>query len=63
MPASLPVSMLHSLRGTFPTHIYQQTGNLRAAQPLLGHASVESTKDYIGPEQAEALEIARKYHL
>ena len=54
---------LHSLRRTFPTHIYRETGNLRAAQLLLGHASIESTKDYIGTEQAEALEIARKYHL
>lgn len=54
---------LHSLRRTFPTHIYQQTGNLRAAQLLLGHVSIESTKEYIGIEQAEALEIARKYHL
>ena len=54
---------LHSLRRTFPTHIHQQTGNLRAAQLLLGHASIESTKDYIGTEQTEALEIARKYHL
>ncbi len=54
---------LHSLRRTFPTYIYQQTGNLRAAQLLLGHASIESTKEYIGTEQAEALEIARKYHL
>lgn len=54
---------LHSLRRTFPTHIYQQTGNLRAAQILLGHASIESTKDYIGTEQAEALEIARRHHL
>ena len=54
---------LHSLRRTFPTHIYRETGNLRAAQLLLGHASIESTKEYIGTEQAEALEIARKYHL
>jgi site-specific recombinase XerD len=54
---------LHSLRRTFPTYIYQQTGNLRAAQILLGHASIESTKGYIGIEQAEALDIARKYHL
>jgi predicted DNA-binding WGR domain protein len=54
---------LHSFRRTFPTHIYQQTGNLRAAQLLLGHASIESTKEYIGTEQAEALEIARRYHL
>lgn len=54
---------LHSLRRTFPTHIYRETGNLRAAQLLLGHASIESTKEYIGTEQAEALDIARKYHL
>lgn len=54
---------LHSLRRTLPTHIHQQTGNLRAAQLLLGHASIESTKDYIGTEQAEALEIARRFHL
>lgn len=54
---------LHSLRRTFPTYIHQQTGNLRAAQLLLGHASIESTKEYIGTEQAEALDLARKYHL
>lgn len=54
---------LHSLRRTFPTYIHQQTGNLRAAQLLLGHASIENTKGYIGVEQAEALNIARKYHL
>ncbi|MCF7701496.1 tyrosine-type recombinase/integrase [Loktanella sp. M215] len=30
---------------------------------LLGHVSIESTKEYIGTEQAEALDIARKYHL
>ena len=34
-----------------------------AAQLLLGHISIESTKEYIGTEQAEALDIARKYHL
>ena len=54
---------LHSLRRTFPTYIHQQTGNLRAAQILLGHASIENTKGYIGVEQTEALDIARKYHL
>lgn len=54
---------LHSLRRTFPTYIHQQTGNLRAAQILLGHASIENTKGYIGVEQTEALNIARKYHL
>ena len=54
---------LHSLRRTLPTHIHQQTGNLRAAQLLLGHASIESTKDYIGTEQTEALDIARRFHL
>ena len=54
---------LHSLRRTLPTYIHQQTGNLRAAQLLLGHASIENTKGYIGVDQAEALDIAGKYHL
>lgn len=54
---------LHSLRRTFPTYIHQQTGNLRAVQIMLGHASIASTKEYIGTEQTEALEIARKFHI
>ena len=53
----------HSMRRTKVTQLYKKTGNLRAAQLLLGHASIESTKEYIGTEQAEALEIAKKYHL
>ena len=54
---------LHSLRRTFPAHIHQQTGNLRAAQLLLGHASIENTKNYINVERKDALEIAAKHHL
>ncbi|MFZ3584388.1 hypothetical protein ACOI1H_19825 [Loktanella sp. DJP18] len=40
---------LHSLRRTFPTYIHQQTGNLRAAQLLLGHVSIESMKGRTAP--------------
>ena len=54
---------LHSLRRTFPSHIYQQTGNLRASQLLLGHSSIENTKSYIGVDQAQALDIAKKFQL
>jgi integrase len=50
---------LHSLRRALQTYVYEQISNLRAVQLLLGHASVENTKEYIGTEQAEALEIAK----
>ena len=33
----------HSLRGTKAVLIYRRTGNLRAAQLLLGHSKIEST--------------------
>ena len=62
-PASIPASTHCTRCAGATTCIYQQAGNLRAAQLLFGHASIESTKEYIGTEQAEALEIARKYHL
>lgn len=53
----------HSLRRTQAAYIYQQTGNLRAAQLLLGHRNIETTVRYLGIDKAEALDIARKYHL
>jgi integrase len=33
----------HSLRRTKAVLIYRRTGNLRAAQLLLGHSKIEST--------------------
>jgi integrase len=50
----------HSLRRTKATLIYRPTGNLRAAQLLLGHSRVESTVRYLGIEVDDALAIAEK---
>ena len=50
----------HSLRRTKATVIYRRTGNLQAAQLLLGHPKIESTVRYLGIEVEDALAIAEK---
>jgi len=50
----------HSLRRTKTVLIYRHTGNLRAAQLLLGHSKIESTARYLGIEVDDAIEIAEK---
>jgi len=50
----------HSMRRTKETLICRRTGNLRAAQLLLGHLRIESTVRYLGVEVDDALEIAEK---
>ena len=50
----------HSMRRTKVTLIYRRTGNLRAAQLLLGHTRIESTVRYLGVEVDDALEIAER---
>jgi integrase len=50
----------HSLRRTKATLIYRRTGNLRAAQLLLGHRKIESTARYLGIEVDDALAIAEQ---
>jgi integrase len=48
----------HSLRRTKAAIIYQQTGNLRAVQILLGHTKIESTVRYLGVDVEDALLLA-----
>jgi hypothetical protein len=48
------------MRRTKVTLIYRRTGNLRAAQLLLGHIPIESTIRYLGVEVDDAREIAEK---
>lgn len=50
----------HDLRATFATAVLDHTGNLRVAQELLGHASVETTEVYTGvamKQMREAVEF------
>ncbi len=47
----------HSLRRTRPTEVYKKTGNLRAAQVMLGHSSIVTTAGYLGIDRAEAIDV------
>jgi integrase len=51
----------HSLRRTKIALIYKKTGNLKTAQVLLGHKSIQHTQNYLGIEENEALEIAKQF--
>lgn len=53
----------HSLRRTRAAIIYRETGNLRAVQLLLGHASIDMTQRYLGVEEKQALELAKRYEV
>lgn len=51
------------MRRTKAAQIYRKTGNLRAAQILLGHAKLESTVRYLGIEIGDALNLAAQIEL
>ncbi len=53
----------HSLRRTRPAFIYRETGNLKAIQNLLGHTSLMHTGAYLGVDDDDAAEIARRYEI
>lgn len=53
----------HSLQRTKVAQIYRKTGNLRAAQLLLGHAKIETTVRYLGVEVDDALRLAEQIEL
>jgi hypothetical protein len=43
----------HSLRKTYANKLLQQGGNLYAVKEALGHASVQTTQDYLGIGEEE----------
>lgn len=51
----------HSLRRSQPSIIYNNTGNLRAVQVLLGHRNIGHTQKYLGVDEADALAVKRKH--
>jgi len=52
-----------SMRCTKAAQIYRKTGNLRAAQLLLGDTKLESTVRYLGIEVDDALNMAEQIDL
>ncbi len=46
----------HSLRKTYANKLLQQGGNLYAVKEALGHASVQTTQDYLGIDEEELRE-------
>lgn len=59
----LPGYGSHSLRRTRVAHIYRKTANLRVAQVLLGHKSIENTARYLGIEEEQAIGIAEQFEV
>lgn len=51
----------HSLRRTKVALVYQKTGNLKVAQVLLGHKSIQHTQNYLGIEEEQALTISEQF--
>ena len=43
--------------------LYQQTHNVEVVRQLLGQSSITATSAYLGIDQQDALEIARKFEI
>ena len=53
----------HSMRKTKASVLYKKTSNVEAVRRLLGHQSVTATSSYLGVEDEDAAELARKFSL
>jgi integrase len=53
----------HSMRRTFPTHLYQQTKNFAACQHLLGHARESDSSTYLGIDKESSIHLAEEHDL
>lgn len=50
----------HRLRRTKSSMVYEKTRNLAACRELLGHKSISSTAAYLGVDERQALDLAKK---
>lgn len=50
----------HTLRHTFATRIYEQTGDIRLVQALLGHDDISSSQIYAHVAPSRLLEVVNK---
>jgi integrase len=53
----------HSLRRTKAALVYQHTHNVEVVRQLLGQSSVAATSAYLGIDQRDALEIAKRFEI
>jgi len=53
----------HSMRKTKASVLYDQTKNVEAVRRLLGHQSVTATSAYLGVDNSDATELARKFSI
>jgi integrase/recombinase XerC len=52
----------HMLRHSFASHVLQSSGDLRAVQEMLGHASITSTQVYTALDFQHLAEVYDKTH-